>query len=87
MDSFLTNREKVSCACKPQECSQANNATAQNAAPFDLLNQDRQVQHPEIADEKDKTAKIETVYENGTLRKIIVTCSCGKEMIFLCHYN
>lgn len=87
MDNFLTNREKISCGLNKQECAQMGGSNVENLAPFNILHKNTNIQHPLVASEEDKAAKIETVYENGTLRKVIVTCSCGKEMIFLCNYT
>lgn len=94
MDNFLTGRPSISLDKGIQgvvESKRVGEAilTAEKLeeSPLKSLNEERKVLKPEQSDNDGASARVETVYEGRVLRKIIVHCGCGKELVFECSYE
>jgi len=73
MQDFLSGRKKVNSQNAPKDTTVPGNS------------------NPSLANVQAITAeegepKVELVSENGQIKNIIVTCTCGKRVELKCHY-
>ena len=72
MDSFLS------------ELKRKHEATAQESA-IALPNADETIEN--LTSDSSENLQVQTVYEGDYLKKIIIHCECGKEIILSCQYK
>lgn len=73
MQSFLTNRQKISADKIPSEA-------------FVLARENPDIAKVEVVSSADGQPRVELVTEGGVIRTIIVTCRCGERVELKCHY-
>lgn len=84
MDSFLKDRPHITLDHETETAHDSENLAHSNQLP--TLNLSQSTLTPESGDAMEH-AKIETIFESGILRRIIVHCDCGKELILECQYE
>ena len=72
MDSFLSELKR-----KRETTSQESEIALQNA--------DENIEN--LTSDSSENLQIQTVYEGDYLKKIIIHCECGKEIILSCRYK
>lgn len=83
MKSFLAGKKQLDSDEAAEKSDGKENVSSDAESHLNALEQQNNVLQ---APEENCSAQVETISEDGKIKKIIVKCECGKESVLVCNY-